>query len=171
MHDDLETFSQKPTQKFCDKPNNFEKPQIFNTNPEVRSKTWNAWWMSEKETKQKQKMRTKTEKHLGWRFGVRERGFGRWRDWKYQERSRWKEKTITQILYIEKHNSRQIERCRGVSRIKKREKAVEELSRIYQEVSTAKGSRWIKVAIEKLSNIQKVSRWIEVAIEKLSRMR
>ena len=30
MHDDLKTFSQKPTQTFCEKPNNFGKPQIFN---------------------------------------------------------------------------------------------------------------------------------------------
>ena len=39
MHDDLKSFSQKPTQKFCEKPNNFEKPQIFNKTPKVRSKT------------------------------------------------------------------------------------------------------------------------------------
>ena len=38
MHDDLKTFSQKPTQIFYEKPNNFEKPQIFNTNLKVRSK-------------------------------------------------------------------------------------------------------------------------------------
>ena len=38
MHDDLKTFSQKPTQKFCEKPNNFEKPQIFNKNQKFRSK-------------------------------------------------------------------------------------------------------------------------------------
>ena len=30
MHDDLKPFSQKPTQKFCEKPNYFEKPQFFN---------------------------------------------------------------------------------------------------------------------------------------------
>ena len=63
--------------------------------------------------------------------------------------------------------SRSIERYRE---LKTRVLFVEELSRICREVSTAKRSRWIKVAIEKLSSIQKVSRWIEVAIEKLSRM-
>ena len=31
MHDDLKTISQKPTQTFCEKPNNFEKPQKFST--------------------------------------------------------------------------------------------------------------------------------------------
>ena len=29
MHDDLNTFSQKPNQKFCEKPNNFEKTPNF----------------------------------------------------------------------------------------------------------------------------------------------
>ena len=48
--------------------------------------------------------------------------------------------------------------------------SVEELSNICQEMSTAKGSRWIEIAIEKILSIQKVSRWIEVATKKLSRM-
>ena len=33
MHEDFKTFSQKPTQNFCEKLNNFEKSQIFNKNP------------------------------------------------------------------------------------------------------------------------------------------
>ena len=33
MHDDLNSFKQKPTQKFCEKLINFEKPQIFQKNP------------------------------------------------------------------------------------------------------------------------------------------
>ena len=37
MHDDLKTFSQKPTQKFCGKPNNFEKPK-FSTKTEKLGK-------------------------------------------------------------------------------------------------------------------------------------
>ena len=44
--------------------------------------------------------------------------------------------------------------------------AVEELSKIYQEVSTMKEARWIEEAVEKLSSKQKVSRWIEVAIKR-----
>ena len=50
MHKDFKTFSQIPTQKFCEKLNNFEKPQIFNKNPKGEVKTCNAWRMSEKET-------------------------------------------------------------------------------------------------------------------------
>ena len=46
---------------------------------------------------------------------------------------------------------------REVSSFKTRELAVEELSRIYRELFTTKGARWI----EKLSSIQKVPRWIE----------
>jgi len=44
-----------------------------------------------------------------------------------------------------------------VSRFKTREIAIEELSRICREVSTAKGSWWI----ENLTSIQKVSWWIK----------
>ena len=38
MHDDFKTFSQKPTQKFCEKLNNFEKTQIFNKKPKKLGK-------------------------------------------------------------------------------------------------------------------------------------
>ena len=38
MHDDLNSFKQKPTQKFCEKLINFEKLQIFQKIPKVRSK-------------------------------------------------------------------------------------------------------------------------------------
>ena len=43
MHDDLNSFKQKPTQKFCEKLINFEKPQIFQKNPKSYVKRWNAW--------------------------------------------------------------------------------------------------------------------------------
>ena len=56
-----------------------------------------------------------------------------------------------------------VERCRE---LKRRFLAVEELSRIYREVSTVKDARWIEKAIEELSSNRKVSRWIEVAIER-----
>ena len=87
MNEEFKTFSQKPTQKFCEKLNNFEKPQIFNKNPKGEVKTCNAWRMSEKETYQMQRKHTKAEEHVGWRFGVRERDFGRWRYRIDQERS------------------------------------------------------------------------------------
>ena len=38
MHDDLKTISQKPTQTFCEKPNNFGKPQIFNKKKKKKKK-------------------------------------------------------------------------------------------------------------------------------------
>ena len=93
MHDDLKSFSQKPTQKFCEKPNNFEKPQIFNKTPKVSSKTWNAWWMNEIETYQKQKMLFKAKEHLGWGLEC-ERGLGRWEDKNNRKRSRRNEEKL-----------------------------------------------------------------------------
>jgi len=43
--------------------------------------------MNEKEAYQKQRKHTKAEEHVGWRFGKRDRDFGRWRDQIDQERS------------------------------------------------------------------------------------
>ena len=50
---------------------------------------------------------------------------------------------------------------REVLSFKMREIAVEELSKIYREVSTVKESRWIEEAVKKLSSNQKVSQWIK----------
>ena len=38
MHDDLKSFSQKTTQKFCEKPNNFEKTLNFQQKPKSQVK-------------------------------------------------------------------------------------------------------------------------------------
>ena len=83
-------------------------------------------------------------------FGVREERI-------YRERLEKSDRKIARIQYIEKHNSRQIERCQEALRIKTCVLSVKELSSIYRKVSTAKGSRWIEVAIEKLLSIHKVS--------------
>ena len=80
--------------------------------------------------------------------------FGRWKDANYRERSRRNKRNVVRTLYVEVLVSRQIERCRELSRIKTHELVVEELSRICWEVSTAKGSRWI----EKPSSIYRASR-------------
>ena len=64
-----------------------------------------------------------------------------WREKKkrnYQERLKKNDRKIAWIQYIENHNSRQIEKCREVSRIKTRVLTVKELSNICREVSTAK---------------------------------
>ena len=60
--------------------------------------------------------------------------------------------------FINLDRSRCVERC---WEFKRRFLAVEELSRIYREVSIAKESRWIEEAIERLLSNQKVSRWIK----------
>ena len=62
MHDDLEPFSQSPSQKFCKNLFDFEKPQNFSTNPknwvrmhemydkrlEKRSYLWNMQWKDQR---------------------------------------------------------------------------------------------------------------------------
>ena len=42
MYDDLNSFEQKPTQKFHKNLNNFEKPQKIFKNQKPMSNTWNA---------------------------------------------------------------------------------------------------------------------------------
>ena len=139
------------TSKILKNHKKFQKPQKMGQN------IWNAWLMSKKSSYQRRKIDLEAEDFLGMRFGVRKKGFGRWKDTNYQERSRRNERNVTRTLYIEIPVSRWIERCRDLSRIKMREIAIEQLLRICLEVSKAKGSRWI----EKLSSIQKVPRWIE----------
>ena len=86
------------------------------------------------------------EDWVGKRFSEREKCLGRWRIKNYWERSeKMREKNVLR-LYIEKHESRWIERCREVSSTNSRQM---ELSRCYWEVSTAKWPQWI----EKLSSI------------------
>ena len=106
------------------------------------------------------------EHHTRWRKWSWDRRLSEekvWSDWKVfgkvrrQKESReieGYEKEFALTLYIEIHNSWEIERCREVSRFKTRESAVKELSRICREVSIAKGFQWIK----KLSRIYQASR-------------
>ena len=56
--------------------------------------------------------------------------FGKVRRQKESREIEGNEKEFALTLYIEIHNSREIERCREVSKFKTRESAVEELSRI-----------------------------------------
>ena len=44
MHDDLKSFKQNPSQKFCKNLTNFEKPQNFQKPQKLGQETWNAWW-------------------------------------------------------------------------------------------------------------------------------
>ena len=101
MHDDLEPFSQSPSQKFCKNLFDFEKPQNFSTNPknwvrmhemydkrlEKRSYLWN---MNEKTKEWVGKMKRLSEKSLG----VREKSV-------YRERLKRNEIEIAKHIYIE----------------------------------------------------------------------
>ena len=68
MHDDLNSFKQKSTQKFCNNLINFEKPQ------KLGHKICNAWLMSEKESYQRNEVilrpKREWEKYLEWERGV-----------------------------------------------------------------------------------------------------
>ena len=48
MHEQLGSFKQNPSQKFCKNLINFEKSQKFSKTPKLGQKIWNAWLMSEK---------------------------------------------------------------------------------------------------------------------------
>ena len=75
----------------------------------------------------------------------------------WERSKRMRENRVETYIYIENHKAQWIERCRELSRFKTRETAIEKLSRICREVSTAKKAWWI----EELSSIQKLPRWIE----------
>ena len=61
---------------------------------------------------------------------MREKCLGRGRDVFCRERSGRNERNVAQTLYIEILVSRWMERCQKLSRIKKQEIAIEELSRV-----------------------------------------
>ena len=75
---------------------------------------------------------------------------------------------IVRILYIEAHNSRQIERCREVLRFKGSiDTAIKQLSRGVHNKNRLDGSRSYQGAIERSETFSAGRR----AIEKLSRLR
>ena len=76
-----------------------------------------------------------------------EKCLGERNDTNYRKRSKRNERNVAHTLYIEIFVARWIEWCQA---LKRHVLFVEELSRICREVSTAKGSQWIEVAIEKL---------------------
>ena len=49
MHDDLEPFSQSPSQKFCKNLFDFEKLQFFNKSQNLGQNGWNVWLKAWKE--------------------------------------------------------------------------------------------------------------------------
>ena len=111
MHEHLRSFKYNPTQKFHQNFINFEKPQKLGQN------AWNHdEWMKKRHTRgRKCSLRSKNT----WvkRFGVWERGLGRWEDENYRERSRRNEEN-SHGPYIKKNikldGSRGVERCRAL---------------------------------------------------------
>ena len=147
----LNHLNKNPSQKFCKSHIKLEKPQIFQQTPKVRSQKMKCMIKEWERIIPEKGSDLETEERVGKRFGVRERCLGRGREVFCRERLRRNERNAAWTLYIENPVSRWIKRCRELSRIKKREIAIEQLSRSYRKVSTAKGTRWI----EKLSSIYK----------------
>ena len=134
-----------------------KKSQKFSKTSKVRSKDMKCMINERENIILEKKNDLKAEDLLGMRFRVKERWLGRRGDVFCRERSRRNEENIAQTLFIGTPVSRWIERYWDLLRLKTREIAIKQLSRICWEVSTTKGAWWI----EKLSSIQKVPRWIE----------
>ena len=104
MNEHLGSFTQNPSQKFYKNFINFEKPQKFNKNPKVRSKSeMHDEWMKKRHTRSKKcSLRLKNT----WVEGLEcEREVwedGKMRRWKLSREIEEKWRKIAQILYIEK---------------------------------------------------------------------
>ena len=82
MHDVLKTNKQNPSQKFCKSLFNFEKPQIFQQTPKVRSQKMKYMkkWMRKSLTREKKW--SWDRRTLGEKVWSDLEEFGRWKGWK-----------------------------------------------------------------------------------------
>ena len=87
MHDVLKANKQNSSQKFCKSLFNFEKPQVFQQTPKVRSQKMKCMkkWMRKSLTREKKL--SWDRRTLGEEVWSDLEEFGRWKDWKDQERS------------------------------------------------------------------------------------
>ena len=164
MHDDLEPFSQSPSQKFHKNSTNFENPKKILKTQNLYLNALNAWRMRDKEHTRRKKNDLEAEKLLGREFEVRKKGFGRWKDTKVSREIEKSEIWIVWILFIDSYNSRLIERCRALK--VRREIAIEQLSRGVYRKMKLDGSRSYRATIKKTETFS--MDW--GAIEKLSRL-
>ena len=65
MHVILKHFHKNQPKIFVKKSTILKNPKFSTKTQKGRSKTCNAWWMSEKETYQKQRKHKKAEEHVG----------------------------------------------------------------------------------------------------------
>ena len=148
----FKTFTQKPTQKFCEKTQQFWKTPNFQKKPQKLGQKHEMHDERMKKRHTRSKKCTQRPKNTWVEDLECEREVLGGEEMKTIERD-WGEmkKKCTDPLYRKFINfdwSRVVERYQGLKCVKSYRKA-----------------------IEKLSSIQKVSRWIEIAIKKLSRMR
>ena len=88
MHDDIEPFSQSPSQKFHKNSTNFENPKKISKTQNLYLNALNAWRMRDKEHTRRKKNDLEVEKLLGREFEVRKKGLGRWKVRNCWQRSR-----------------------------------------------------------------------------------
>ena len=154
MHDVLKSFKQKPVPKISQKLQNFlETPKFNKKSQKLGSKHEMHEKVKERRSYQKKKDQSRPKNPWEWSWSERELIGKRKRRFLSKEiEEKWR-KHRADPLYRKPSFSMD----REVSRIKTREIAIEQLSRICRKVSTVKGARWV----EKLSRIQKLPRWIE----------
>ena len=127
MHDDLKSFSQKTTQKFCEKPNNFEKTLNVQQKPksQVKKREMHEEWMKKRHTRSRTcSLRLKNT----WVWGLEfKREVWEVKKTKTIERDRGEMKKIrADPIYrkvINLDRSRSVERCRDLKCVKKLSKS------------------------------------------------
>ena len=101
MHDDLESFSQNPSQKICRNLFDFEKPQIFQQIPKSRSECMKCMIKGLKRDHTCEICNDKTKEWVGKMKRLSEKSLGVREKSVYQKRSKRNETKIVKHVYIE----------------------------------------------------------------------
>ena len=88
MHDHLGSNIQNLSQNFSKTSLILKNPKFFNKPQKLGHKRWNALRNEWERVLLEKRNDLEIEEHLGKRFGVKERCFGRWEVRKYRERLR-----------------------------------------------------------------------------------
>ena len=94
MYDVLKSNIQNPSQNFAKTSLILKNPKFFNKSQKLGHKRWNAWKNEWERVLPKKRNDLETEEHLGKRFEVIWRYFGRWGGRMDQERSKENEAEI-----------------------------------------------------------------------------
>ena len=101
MHDDLEPFSQSPSQKFCKNLFDFEKPQIFQQIQKIGSECMKCMIKGLKRDHTYEICNEKTKEWVGKMKRLSEKSLGVREKFVYRERLKRNEIEIAKRIYIE----------------------------------------------------------------------